>query len=89
MQRRGFGNIYTSLVHSRHYSSKVDWNKLRPMILNRIRNRAKSYPVAAMIAVAYDALHAREELIKGVSTLLNVIPVKACKYVRRPYVYVN
>ncbi|KAF6139498.1 hypothetical protein GIB67_005135 [Kingdonia uniflora] len=74
-------------TQSRYYSSKVDWNKLRPMILKRIQNRSKIYPLKSMIPVAYDVLEARALLFDGVSTLLKVIPVKACK--QCPEVYIG
>lgn len=49
------------------------------MILKRIKERAKDYPVRRMVPVAHDILNARALLIEGVSTLLNTIPIKACK----------
>ncbi|XP_077219889.1 APO RNA-binding protein (DUF794) [Tasmannia lanceolata] len=73
-------DLNSCLMHSRFYSSQVDWNKLRPMILQRIKERAKDYPVRSMVPVAHDVLNARALLIKGVSALLNVIPIQACKF---------
>ena len=64
----------------RHYSSnKVDLKRLRPMILKRIQDRAKDYPVQSMIPVAEEVLNSRRFLIQGVATLIKVIPVVACK----------
>lgn len=63
---------------ARFYSA-VDFRKLRPMILKRIENRAKEYPINSMIPVAQDVLKARSLLIQGVSTLMNVFPVLTCK----------
>lgn len=70
----------------RFYSSKVDMKKLRPMILRRIENRAKDYPVRSMIPVAMDVLKARALLIQGVSTLLKFFPVMACKCCPEVYI---
>ncbi|KAI3980111.1 hypothetical protein MKX01_034717 [Papaver californicum] len=64
----------------RCYSSKLDWNKLKPMILKRIEKRAKDYPVNNMIPVAEDVVINRARLFKGVSTLLGHYPIKACKF---------
>ncbi|XP_047334634.1 APO protein 4, mitochondrial [Impatiens glandulifera] len=67
---------------SRLYSSnsKIDFKKLKPMILKRINDRSKDYPVKAMIPLAREVLEARALLIQGVSILMQVIPVWACKF---------
>lgn len=72
-------NLNSYLMYSRFYSTKIDWDKLRPMILKRIKERAKDYPVRRMVPVAYDVLNARALLVEGVSALLYTIPIKACK----------
>ncbi|KAM7493951.1 hypothetical protein LguiB_028560 [Lonicera macranthoides] len=73
---------------SRFYRSnpKVDLKKLRPMILKRIEDRAKDYPVKSMVPVAEDVLKARTLLIQGVSTLLQVYSVWACKHCPEVYI---
>lgn len=64
----------------RFYSSKLDLKKLRPMIMKRIENRAKDYPIRDMVPLAREVLKARALLILGVSTLIKVFPVQACKF---------
>lgn len=56
------------------------------MIQKRIKERAKDYPVRDMVPVAYDVLDARKRLIKGVTALLKVIPLKACRFCPEVYV---
>jgi len=73
------GDLIGCVMHARFYSSKVDFNKLRPMILKRIESRAKDYPVRGMVPVAQEVLRARAALYQGVSTLINVFPVMTCK----------
>lgn len=68
-------------VYAQFYSSKVDFRKLRPMILKRIESRAKDYPIPGMVPVAQEVLKARGLLIQGVSVLLKVFRVTACKLV--------
>lgn len=63
-----------------NFMSKENMRKLRPMILKRIEERSKDYPVKAMTPVAQEVLKSRNLLINGVSTLLHFIPVWACKY---------
>ncbi|KOM43988.1 hypothetical protein LR48_Vigan05g159300 [Vigna angularis] len=70
----------------RLYGTKVDLRKLRPMILKRIENRAQCYPVRRMIPVANEVLQARNVLIHGVSTLLNFLPLMACKFCPEIYI---
>ncbi|KAJ1379527.1 APO protein 4, mitochondrial [Sesbania bispinosa] len=67
------------LMPRRLYATKVDPKKLRPMILKRIEKRSHAYPVRAMVPVANEVLLARNDLILGVSTLLNYFPLMACK----------
>ncbi|XP_020593971.1 APO protein 4, mitochondrial [Phalaenopsis equestris] len=74
-----FGEM-NRVMNLRFYSSKVEWKRLRPMILKRIRNRAGDYPVKSMIPVAEDVLEARKLLRVGISVLLKFIPVKSCKF---------
>ncbi|KAK6130964.1 hypothetical protein DH2020_035290 [Rehmannia glutinosa] len=74
----------------RFYSTKsnpvVDLRKLRPMILKRIEERSKEYPVKGMLPVAHEVLQARTALYDGVSTLIEHIPVWACKYCPEVYI---
>ncbi|GMH11035.1 hypothetical protein Nepgr_012876 [Nepenthes gracilis] len=70
----------------RCYSTKEDLKKLRPMILKRIENRAKDYPVKAMIPVAREVLHSRSVLVHGVSLLLKVIPIVSCAFCPEVYI---
>ncbi|OIW04023.1 hypothetical protein TanjilG_30299 [Lupinus angustifolius] len=72
--------IKTLLCLRRFYGTKVDLRKLRPMILDRIEKRAHAYPVRSMVPVAKEVLLARNAHINGVSTLLNYIPIMACKF---------
>ena len=67
-------------LNQRHYStSRVDWKQLRPMILKRIKNRSKEYPIKRMIPVAEEVVRAREVVYEGVSRLLKVVLVQSCK----------
>lgn len=75
-------NIEIDKMGRRWYArnTNIDWSKLRPMIKQRIENRARGYPIKSMIPVAEEVLQARATLIHGVSTLLKVVPVVACKF---------
>ncbi|CAM8894766.1 unnamed protein product [Rhodiola kirilowii] len=73
-------------IYSRQYSKKVDFKKLRPMILKRIQDRAKDYPIRRMIPVAKDVLKARAAVIHGLSVLLKVFPVLTCKFCPEVYI---
>ncbi|PIN12470.1 hypothetical protein CDL12_14922 [Handroanthus impetiginosus] len=68
----------------RFYGTKskpaLDLKKLKPMILKRIDERAKEYPLGGMLPVAHEVLQARTALYDGVSTLIQHIPIWACKY---------
>ena len=69
----------TALNQRRYSTSRVDWKQLRPMILKRIKNRSKEYPIKRMIPVAEEVVRAREVVYEGVSRLLKVVPVQSCK----------
>ncbi|GAB4859462.1 hypothetical protein Ancab_010930 [Ancistrocladus abbreviatus] len=71
---------------ARWYSTKVDLKKLRPMILKRIENRAKDYPIKAMVPVARDVLRSRLVLFHGVSILIKFFPIVTCKFCPEVYV---
>lgn len=77
---------------TRFYSTKSnpapDLRKLRPMILKRIEERANEYPVKGMLPVAREVLQARTALYDGVSTLIQHIPIWACKFAQIPYPFV-
>ncbi|KAG8042778.1 hypothetical protein GUJ93_ZPchr0328g33303 [Zizania palustris] len=83
--RRRLGSYICSelcgpVMNQRLYSSRVDWKQLRPMILKRIKNRANDYPIKRMIPIAREVFNAREIVTRGVSTLLQVVPVHSCKF---------
>ncbi|KAL3626226.1 hypothetical protein CASFOL_029775 [Castilleja foliolosa] len=74
-------NLEEIINRFRYYSTKsLDLKKLRPMILKRIEERSKEYPVKGMLPVAHDVLQARTALYDGVSTLIHNIPVWSCKF---------
>ncbi|KAG8642798.1 APO protein 4, mitochondrial isoform X2 [Manihot esculenta] len=56
------------------------------MMLKRIEERPKDYPIRDMVPVARDVLKARMLLIQGVSTLIQAIPVVACKFCPEVYI---
>ncbi|XP_019174874.1 PREDICTED: APO protein 4, mitochondrial-like [Ipomoea nil] len=73
----------------RFYSSNskaVDLKTLKPMIMEKIRNRANDYPVKATAVLAQETLNARGLLYRGVSDLLRHLPVWTCKYCPEVYV---
>ncbi|KAL0323102.1 UNVERIFIED_CONTAM: APO protein 4, mitochondrial [Sesamum angustifolium] len=78
-----FGGIR---FYSTRSKPEVDLKKLRPMILKRIEERAKEYPVKGMLTVAREVLQARTALYDGVSTLSQRIPIWACKYCPEVYI---
>lgn len=76
----------------RNYGTKsksnrtVDLRKLKPMIMKRIEQRAKDYPVKPLLPVAREVLRARNALYDGVSTLIHHVPVWACKCCPEVYI---
>ncbi|KAG9439397.1 hypothetical protein H6P81_019562 [Aristolochia fimbriata] len=73
-------DVKNHVLQSRSYSSRIDWVKLRPLILKKIENRERGYIVKDLVPVAHDVFNARAQLVEGVSALLNVIPIKACEF---------
>lgn len=69
----------SGITQIRCYSSNDEWSNLRLKTLKRLENRAEDYPVRNMIAVANQVLEDRAILIQGVSKLMKVVPVQACK----------
>ncbi|XP_010532481.1 PREDICTED: APO protein 4, mitochondrial [Tarenaya hassleriana] len=59
--------------------SNIDLRILGTMIRKRIEEQRKDHPILHMIPVAKKVLEARRVLIQGVSLLLKVFPVLACK----------
>ncbi|KAL6521970.1 hypothetical protein OROMI_031847 [Orobanche minor] len=74
-------NLELMFSGNRFYNTKsLDLKKLRPMILKRIEERSKEYPVKCMLSVANEVLQARSALYDGVSTLIQHVPVWSCKF---------
>ncbi|KAH6764918.1 hypothetical protein C2S52_013917 [Perilla frutescens var. hirtella] len=67
----------------RNYSTKsnraLDLSKLKPMIMKRIEQRAKDYPVEPTLPMAREVVRARNTLYHGVSTLIHRISLLTCK----------
>ncbi|KAB2612024.1 APO protein 4 [Pyrus ussuriensis x Pyrus communis] len=74
---------------ARYYSLKMGLRKLKPMIQKRIQNRAKDYPVPAMVLVAQEVLDSRRLIMQGVSTLLKMVQVNPSSAKFCPEVYIG
>ncbi|XP_042482005.1 APO protein 4, mitochondrial-like isoform X1 [Macadamia integrifolia] len=80
LKQKGWYQLLESFSGCQFYSPRMNWDELRPLIMERIKHRAKDYPVRALIPVANDVVKARALLIEGISTLIKFIPIKACKF---------
>ncbi|KFK39492.1 hypothetical protein AALP_AA3G251000 [Arabis alpina] len=82
-----FQGVSYSTTSSRINKSKFDdFRKIRPMILRRIENRGKEYPIKDIVSVAEEILKARHNLITNVTALLKVFPVLTCKFCSEVFV---
>ncbi|CAN8258501.1 unnamed protein product [Cochlearia groenlandica] len=81
---------HLSSLQEANYSTRPsrinDLRRIRPMILKRIENRAKEYPIQEVVPVAEQVLKARRKLLANVSLLLKLFPVLKCKFCSEVFV---